>query len=251
MHDYLQRGDAALEFRYVLQLPHSRSLRRLPVGQYPASNQNFIISLMAAVEANAGAKASYIVVKMAAIKPHLLTLLGSTMGSGPVPGLYSTLQALCASAANSLFIAVWWSEDAAGLSSLMLLWSDGVDGLEDARGNAAPAEEDDGGGTSSENMDSISWSSSRRSNSPAALASSASGASRKAMESLTERRWEPRLAEEKSRNSSIHEGWELGAGGEGVGRDGPAEAGMEEEGGGWWPKLGQVGWKLVGILGGS
>jgi hypothetical protein len=85
----------------------------------------------------------------------------------------------------------------------MLLWSDGDDAL---AAGAAGCCCGGGGCRSSENMD-MSWSSSRRSKScaPTPALSSETG-SRKATESLTERRCAPRLVAEKSRNSSTQDG---------------------------------------------
>ena len=107
-------------------------------------------------------------------------------------------------------------------SSLMLLWSDGVEGFdEETVGPVATAIE----AISSLNIDK-NCSSSNLSNSPSlpllpgsAAAtggaapeppprhSSSIGASRNVMESLTDLRWDPRLAVEKSRNSSTQEGF--------------------------------------------
>lgn len=72
------------------------------------------------------------------------------------------------------------------------------------------------------------------------------GGSRKAMESLIERRWVPRRVAEKSRNSSIHEGFCC---------CGPAVAAAAAvaaiEGSFWEEKSGQLGVVMVGIFGGS
>lgn len=177
----------------------------------------------------------------------LLTRLGSTIGSPEEAGEFhaacgSDLHELSTSpgsffgcGAGGCCCCMWSSMDV-GLSSLLLFWSDGVEGLDD----------DNVGGTaadiSSENMD-ISCSSSRRSNPDELRHSSAkeTGASKKAIESLADRRWDPRLAEEKSRNSSTQEGccWEMETG-----------FGFPMEGILWWGKEGQF-WVMFGTLGGS
>jgi len=142
-------------------------------------------------------------------------------------------------------------------SSLMLLWSEGVEGLEEESVCAImvllllllllslvfPE-------ASSLNMD-MNCSSSNLSNSfslsPPSLPRllqwwSSIGASRKAMESLTDRRWAPRLAAEKSRNSSTHEGFWFDMFGGMVLREGIF----------WWgeEKSGQLG-AMLGIFGGN
>ena len=105
-----------------------------------------------------------------------------------------------------------WSRAINGLfSSSMLLWSDGVEGLDDETVGGGRTPE-----TSSENID-MSCSSSKRSKAlfdPCITAvvvefrhsSMKAGASRKAMESLMDLRWAPRLEDEKSRNSSTQDG---------------------------------------------
>lgn len=112
---------------------------------------------------------------------------------------------------GSFFGCCCWSNGVA-FSSLLLFWSDGVEGLE----------EEAVGGTatdmSSENID-MSCSSSSLSKPLVSgillvaleflQSSTKEGGSRKAMESLIERRWAPRRTEEKSRNSSTQEGWLL------------------------------------------
>ena len=67
------------------------------------------------------------------------------------------------------------------------------------------------------------------------------GASRKAMESLIERRWLPRRHAEKSRNSSTHEGLFCTA---------DEAAAVEKWESFWEEKSGQCG-VMLGILGGS
>lgn len=170
---------------------------------------------------------------------YLLTLFGSVMESPPaVEGTLvtcgSNLHELCTS--DSFFIC---RSDGTGFSSLILLWSDGVEGfdVETVGGTAVEM--------SPENID-MSCSSSSRSNSlwlvPKAAASlshsSTRGASRKAIESLADLRWELRLADEKSRNSSTHEG------GLELGNMLPMEGVL------WWEKLGQLE-DMVGTLGGN
>lgn len=83
----------------------------------------------------------------------MVSAAGAGTASELRPG--SDLQVLCASCDGGSAAA----DPAPVFSSLMLLWSDGVEGFEDDAG----AEGADGG-TSSENMD-MSWSSSSRSNS--------------------------------------------------------------------------------------
>lgn len=176
---------------------------------------------------------------------YLLTLFGSVMDSAPgVEGALVT----CVSNLHELWTSdsflICWS-DGACFSSLILLWSDGVEGLEVETVGGTAVE------TSLENID-MSCSSSNRSNSlllcPKAAAaaaaaslswhSSTSGASRNAIESLTDLRWELRLADEKSRNSSTHEGWLV------------LDSMLPMEGALWWGKLGQLE-DMVGTLGGN
>lgn len=151
-----------------------------------------------------------------------------------------------------------WCGSAAVFSSLLLFWSEDVEGLDDA---GAAME------MSSENID-ISWSSSSRSNGGGAWRraagtaeeeelrhSSANGVSRKAMESLMDLRWRPRREVEKSRKSSTHEElwWAEAA---------VTAAGEEDDGGGEGDKLGIEGggggggkwgqfWGKEGIFGGN
>lgn len=185
---------------------------------------------------------------------YLLTRFGSMMESPleAVEGLKdgnSVLHELSTSPGS--FFGGCWSRAApfsSPFSSLLLFWSDGVDGPED----------DTVGGTvrdmSSENID-MSWSSSNRSKplAPCSIAaweclasSTSTGASRKAMESLTDLRWEPRLEEEKSRNSSTQEGcWEVVVAVAAGRRAGAAMDGIL-----WWGKEGQF-WVMLGTFGGS
>lgn len=123
------------------------------------------------------------------------------------------------STSSDSFFSCWccfswrWSCDGVSFwSSLMLLWSDGVEGFEDDTVGATAVD------ISSVNMDK-NCSSSNLSNSllvvpdpggavvPEPRHSSSTGASRKVIESLTDLRWDPRLADEKSRNSSTQEGF--------------------------------------------
>lgn len=150
---------------------------------------------------------------------HLLTLFGSVIRSvEPAVAVeldwvwFSECCGLCTSSGSFLF---WFTFPSfcASFSSLILLWSDGVEGFEDDKVGATAAE------ISSLNID-RNCSSSNLSNSflsPAAVdggggaaearqSSSSIGISRNVMESLTDRRCDPRLAEEKSRNSSTQEG---------------------------------------------
>uniref|UniRef100_A0A0A9B7Z7 Uncharacterized protein n=1 Tax=Arundo donax TaxID=35708 RepID=A0A0A9B7Z7_ARUDO len=145
----------------------------------------------------------------------LLTRLGSTAAVETSWPALSPWHSLCASSVSPF----------SGFSSLKLLWSDGDDELGAGAGATCGG---GGGGRSSANMDK-SWSSSRRSKSCAPTPALSSGtASRKATESLTERRCAPRLAAEKSRNSSTHDGccwcWCCGgSGGMGAARNAPTE----------------------------
>ena len=144
---------------------------------------------------------------------YLLTLLGSVMESpvGVAEGggaCGSVLHELSTSPGSALGCCCCSSGIGLLSSSILLLWSDGVDGLEDDTVGGSVTDK------SSENID-MSCSSSKRSKplfpcmTTAVLEfrhSSMNGASRKAMESLIDRRWDPRRADEKSRNSSTQEG---------------------------------------------
>lgn len=117
---YLERRDAALQLRDVLQLAHARPLRGLPVRQDPAvaairkeRNQLLIVN-----SASASSTLPELQGKGRGKKNHLLTRLGST-GAGGVAAAPSPLHSLCASSFSPL----------SGFSSLKLLWSDGVDEL--------------------------------------------------------------------------------------------------------------------------
>ena len=202
------------------------------------------------------------------IEDYLLTLLGSTMVSGqPLSAedggtassaAASFLHELSSSTASFLGFTwrSWWfsctgdatcSAIAAGFSSLLLVWSeDGDEGSEAEDGGACGSAT---AATSSENMD-MSWSSSSLSKNI--------GDSKNATESLADRRWAPRRADEKSRNSSTHDDvdednccccW-----GEVLDVVVAAEFGMKfdivDGGTLWWGKGGQF-WGMVGILGGN
>lgn len=150
---------------------------------------------------------------------YLLTLLGSVILSLDVFGIMfggvceSELHWLSTSS-DSFFSCCccfnWWSCAGASFSSLMLLWSDGVEGFDDDTVGATAVD------ISSVNMDK-NCSSSNLSNSLLAAPepggafeprhSSSIGTSRKVIESLTDLRWDPRLDDEKSRNSSTQEGF--------------------------------------------
>ena len=188
---------------------------------------------------------------------YLLTLLGSVILSLDVfPIMFggvcvSELHWLSASSDSFLSCCFnWWSCGGASFSSLMLLWSDGVEGFEDDTVGATALD------ISSVNMD-MNWSSSNLSNSLLAAPdpggaseprhSSGIGTSRKVIESLTDLRWDPRLADEKSRNSSTQEGlWEETV----VVGVVPLVVIFGVEGILWWENSCQFG-EMFGILGGN